>query len=198
MKKLIIAMFAIAAAVSANAAAVTWSSGALKTPTSAEGGWSGTTITSGSATGYFWVIDSLAFDALYSADAATMQANVMAKYATQANGKVTVTDSSFKNPTAKTTVVTYKDDGGYGAGDTAYAAMIFVYTEGEQDYYIANVGKYEFASASNKTVAGMATNVNSSGASIGGWTAAESIPEPTSGLLLLLGMAGLALRRKQA
>ena len=29
-----------------------------------------------------------------------------------------------------------------------------------------------------------------------GWTAA--VPEPTSGLLLLLGMAGLALRRKQA
>ena len=32
------------------------------------------------------------------------------------------------------------------------------------------------------------------------WTAvpSESVPEPTSGLLLLLGMAGLALRRKQA
>ena len=31
----------------------------------------------------------------------------------------------------------------------------------------------------------------------GNWTAV-SVPEPTSGLLLLLGMAGLALRRKQA
>ena len=30
------------------------------------------------------------------------------------------------------------------------------------------------------------------------WQATQSIPEPTSGLLLLLGMAGLALRRKQA
>lgn len=30
------------------------------------------------------------------------------------------------------------------------------------------------------------------------WAPAEAIPEPTSGLLLLLGMAGLALKRKRA
>ncbi|MBR3923740.1 MAG: PEP-CTERM sorting domain-containing protein [Kiritimatiellae bacterium] len=31
-----------------------------------------------------------------------------------------------------------------------------------------------------------------------GWTEVSAAPEPTSGLLLLLGMAGLALRRKRA
>ena len=36
----------------------------------------------------------------------------------------------------------------------------------------------------------------SAGYSVGGWYAAA--PEPTSGLLLLLGMAGLALKRKRA
>ncbi len=30
------------------------------------------------------------------------------------------------------------------------------------------------------------------------WKGGENVPEPTSGLLLLLGMAGLALRRKRA
>lgn len=32
----------------------------------------------------------------------------------------------------------------------------------------------------------------------GSWTSATVVPEPTSGLLLLLGMAGLALKRKRA
>ena len=31
----------------------------------------------------------------------------------------------------------------------------------------------------------------------GSWNSAASVPEPTSGLLLILGVAGLALRRKQ-
>ena len=32
----------------------------------------------------------------------------------------------------------------------------------------------------------------------GGYTVTGAVPEPTSGLLLLLGMAGLALKRKRA
>jgi len=35
------------------------------------------------------------------------------------------------------------------------------------------------------------------GSEAGSWTLAASVPEPTSGLLLLLGMAGLALKRKR-
>ena len=34
--------------------------------------------------------------------------------------------------------------------------------------------------------------------SAGGWYATASVPEPTSGLLMLLGVAGLALRRRRA
>lgn len=39
--------------------------------------------------------------------------------------------------------------------------------------------------------------VNSTAFTAGDWSAVAPIPEPTSGLLMLLGMAGLALRRKQ-
>jgi len=35
-------------------------------------------------------------------------------------------------------------------------------------------------------------------AKIGSWTAAANVPEPTSGLLALLGLAALALKRKRA
>ena len=201
MKKLLTVLGVIAVAISANAAAITWNSGVLKTPASGEGGWSTANITSGSATGYFWVIDAATYGSLYSTDASKMMANVIDAYATldTANKKVTITDSSYKSPTSATTAITYKDDGGYGAGDTVYAAMIFVYTDsasGDQ-YYIANVGAFEFTSAQNKSQTNLAQFIGggTSGTSLGGW---QSVPEPTSGLLMLLGMAGLALRRKRA
>ena len=199
MKKLMIALGVVALAVSANAAAVTWSSGALKTPANADGGWSSTAITSGTATGYFWIIDSATYNSLYNADASKMIDNVMGKYAKIEGNSVTITDSTYKTPTTATTAITYKDDGGYTAGDTAYAAIIYVYndgTAGASDYYIANVGSWTFASSSNKTVGNMALKLGgTSTTDLGGW---QSVPEPTSGLLMLLGLAGLALKRKRA
>ena len=38
---------------------------------------------------------------------------------------------------------------------------------------------------------------NSTAYAAGNWSKMESVPEPTSGLLMLLGMAGLALRRRR-
>ena len=46
---------------------------------------------------------------------------------------------------------------------------------------------YSFAAGKLDTVAGAASN----------WQTA-AVPEPTSGLLMLVGLAGLALRRKRA
>ena len=61
------------------------------------------------------------------------------------------------------------------------------------DYYIANK-----AAASINTAGTNATVTNLAKPSgVTGWTSA-SVPEPTSGLLMLVGLAGLALRRKRA
>ena len=48
------------------------------------------------------------------------------------------------------------------------------------------------------TVAFASGNVSSTLADASNWSSYGAVPEPTSGLLVLLGMAGLALKRKRA
>ena len=69
-------------------------------------------------------------------------------------------------------------------------------------FFVASDGSYEFTSATKGPIGAQATstatvafgNMSSATQASGAWAA---VPEPTSGILLLLGMAGLALRRKQ-
>ena len=196
MKKLVLALGAVALAASVNAAAVTWSSGILKTPVDSNGGWSSTTVASGSVSGYLWSVTEAAYTAMYSADVGTMMSNVLGEYATVTDGKITGVKSGSIDPTTATTQVILKDPATYSAGDTAYAVLLYTYTDdADNQYYIANVGSWTFGSNSNKTVSNLAVNLGGTGTALGGW---QSVPEPTSGLLMLLGMAGLALRRKRA
>ena len=64
---------------------------------------------------------------------------------------------------------------------------------------MGNVGTYTLVSDLDYTVAGMGTTIfgAATGTTATAWSTA-AVPEPTSGLLLLIGMAGLALRRKRA
>lgn len=68
-------------------------------------------------------------------------------------------------------------------------------------YFVIETDGKKFTSAAKTAVApetgaaGVAFgNLQTATTTAGAW---QSVPEPTSGLLLLLGMAGLALRRKQ-
>ena len=49
----------------------------------------------------------------------------------------------------------------------------------------------------SKSLSSSKTGIDGATFGAQGWYLAESVPEPSSGLLLLLGIAGLALRRKQ-
>ena len=59
--------------------------------------------------------------------------------------------------------------------------------------------QYALADAGEGSLSGLSTFDSTYGAfAAAGWTGGTPVPEPTSGLLMLLGMAGLALKRKRA
>jgi len=190
MKKLMIALAVVGMAVASQAAAYNWTSGALKKNADAKGGWTSTAITSGQVAGYLFVIDETTYNSLNSTVVKTVSDNVYAAYGSK------LKDASATKSTGTTIALT---DGvtTYGAGTTQYAALLYILTNSDGKFYIGNVGTMSMASAQNKTMSNMATNLNGgTGTSMTsvGW---QAIPEPTSGLLLLLGVAGLALKRKQ-
>jgi len=97
---------------------------------------------------------------------------------TTISGNVSVTPTGTKTSTnanigggAKSMYIVFIDDGGKDIAYTATAVSVNV---------------------QNSTMAINATKPAS------GFTYAAAVPEPTSGLMLLLGMAGLALKRKRA
>ena len=67
-------------------------------------------------------------------------------------------------------------------------------------YFTIESGDYTYTSKTvNKSAQATSTTLIAFGSAPGTWTGGSSpVPEPTSGLLMLLGMAGLALRRRRA
>ena len=194
MKKLMFILAVVATAVAANAAAVTWSSAKLFTPASAEGGFSTTGI-GNKATGYLFTLTESQYNTFLAAyNTSGDMSKVWDTYKDSlADATVTATSGS------RTHVVSMGTTADVDA--TVYGAVIYTTTatfDGKDvEFYIANIGTGTVGSDAGITIANLGTAYlgGTSTASTGGW---QAVPEPTSGLLLLLGVAGLALKRKRA
>ena len=171
MKKLIL-LVSIAVAMFSQAASVSWASGvAIKGPSDAY-------MAAGAIKMYvFEFASQAAYDA---ADIASLD----------------VTKATLSGATTKsTTGITLVDSTTYSAGNTIYSAVVFTATDSGKDYYMG--AKF------TDTVDDLGSDVGfgSLKSKVGSWTArggSTDIPEPTSGILLLVGGAMLALRRKRA
>ncbi|MBQ8125629.1 MAG: PEP-CTERM sorting domain-containing protein [Kiritimatiellae bacterium] len=185
------ALAAAALATVVNAATVNWQSGTIFIASDAVG-------TTGSGTSYranagtrlvTAYLYSLTADE-YTAALAMSTADLYSTYSTKA---ATLSQNSTAMGIANI-AQTGMPDGSTDAPQTAYGLVLYVDT--------TTAAAYDGVDAFVKSYVGTATWKNTTGAGLTNLAATQStwtaVPEPTSGLLMLLGMAGLALRRKRA
>jgi len=185
MKKLIILAAVAVAAAASQAASYDWKTKAGNSNSvyvnGTETTYNGTAylfLASSAATVYSDWIGGKALSAMTSLDSQSI-----------ASGKITA-GTPFENAADPISVIFATE---YGSGDNKF---LYISTSATQDGSDIGAATISFAgnAASSKLAASTAAY---SGA---GWYTVGSspVPEPTSGLLMLLGMAGLALRRRRA
>ena len=208
MKKLMIAAAVVCVAAASHAAAFTWKTSAVAVgPTVADLGnlKNGQSYTPSSGSGADFLNDRMQKEA-------TNQ-KIVWTYV------MTLSANGFEDDTISGTVATYGSGkisqstiSGTGTGDMA-SDLMFNPASGTQDvsYKIVITGKYTDAKGTEWTLTsnditgsqgfGEFSPLELTTAAPTSWlatSAAAPVPEPTSGLLLLLGVAGLALRRRRA
>ena len=183
MKKLVVAALAIASAVVVNAASVNWSMANGVLAPSPDG-----SASSGRASYYTMLIftdsQASAVDSAIAAGNFTSLSDLaVSSYKAGKAGQFSGVVNGLTGSSAKLFAVvfdTYSTD--EGIADAGYY------------YKTGTVTQNTFDPTGSDPAT---TAVFSSTQMTGTWTA-TAVPEPTSGLMLLLGMAGLALKRKRA
>ena len=176
MKKLIVAAVMVCAAAFAQGATVNWGVSNVKNS-------SGSTATAGWAVMAFYTAVGAGSDAIVSA--------IQSK---------TAGDLAFESK-----ALTVSFGNGKVAAHDATAAGITDTTKNYDFYFVVfndsdatKATEYAMVSAPNKAYSGMDSKFSASGDFSGATWQTAAVPEPTSGLLMLLGVAGLALRRRRA
>ena len=187
MKKIMMAVAIVCAAVGVQAATANWKVSAANI----FDGTGGTTKYAGSA--YFFnanAIDQAALFALFTSDPTfdlTAQTGYLAT-GTVANGVISSANASNQF-----------DAFDQASGDHNF---FFVLVDGDKMYLSSTKGVAAGGTDDSVLISfgtqAAGSKLTSEGFSAPGQWATAAVPEPTSGLLLLLGVAGLALRRKRA
>ena len=184
MKKLMIAVSAIALAIGANASTIDWKTAAVyhmnDTDKIAEGSL-GYLVVGGTKAAIYQALAGVGADAA-STWIGNNAVEGLDKTASSANKFVALTDG-----------VTY------AAGTYDVFAVIFDTSaiDDKSNVFVAQLSGQEVPTSGGLT-ANFTSSALADAKTAGGWQQVGAIPEPTSGLLLLLGVAGLALRRRRA
>ena len=202
MKKLMIAAAVICIAVISQAASLKWSTTGIQTDNTL----------SGKAAGY----TALAF--IQSADAGSAAATLAKVWALDSavaaltkDGGADLTNFKVDGGKAVSTVSTKAgaanvpefSDANWSDATSAVQSYVIVFNNADvskatqflvlEDGTGNNILSSTFADAADTVTAKFGSQSTNAG-----WTNIASVPEPTSGLLLLLGVAGMALRRRRA
>ncbi len=190
MKKLMIMLGAVVCAIGVQAATVSW---ALTGVNNGDSGVNGYAYVFSNKVGTYTTPD-----ALKAALASITTATAMQKF--MDDNSLTALNAAVSNGGSGKSGVDLEDSGlPENTSGTRLFAVVFNTATITDDsaYYVTTTSsgvKTPSASTTNSAKFTIASQAAAT-AGAGAWTA---VPEPTSGLLLLLGMAGLALKRKRA